>query len=474
MSHSATRRDFLTTSTGTLAGLGLLGVAERAAAAAAEPESKTASEQLAIGFIGTGIRFHTGLAAAATRHCLTVAISDVDAVQAGRAMQYVFDQHRDTNRPIKVDLHEDYRHLIDRDDIDAVVIGSPDHWHTKMAIDAMNAGKDVYCEKPLTLTIDEGKLIRKAIAKTGRIMQVGTQQRTEVEQRFPTAAAMIRDGRVGNVKEVTCAIGGSLACPSLAATDAPKHLNWDMWLGQAPMVDYRQGDVIHTSGYGAGHPLSRTHNYFRWWYEYSGGKLTDWGAHHVDCAMWALDKDRPGIGKVKIEPLSVEHPVSFDSDGMPTSDDRFNAATAFHVRVTFEDGIVMHVRDNAPDKGFDNGIMFEGDQGRMFVNRGKLTGKPVEELKENPLPNDALEKLYGQAQPKSHFHNFVECVKSRRTPISDAESHHRTLSICHAVNIAMRLNRVLTYDTATEMFVGDDQANGFVSREQRKGYEITV
>ena len=240
------------------------------------------------------------------------------------------------------------------------------------------------------------------------------------------------------------------------------------------MTDYREGKLVDTGGWGAGYPFSRTHRYFRWWYEYSGGKLTDWGAHHVDIAMWALDKLHADIGLVTIDPIEHVHPVPF-VDGYPTQNDRFNAALRFKVKVTFADGVEMMVRNAAvEDLGFDNGIMFEGSKGRFLVNRGKLVGKPVEMLKEDPLPEDALEKLYGTKVPKNQMDNFFECVKTRATPVSDVESHHRMISICHAVNIAMRLDRKLTFDPKKEVFVGDPQANTFLAREQRKGYEIKV
>ncbi|TWT66331.1 Inositol 2-dehydrogenase [Posidoniimonas polymericola] len=461
------RRGFLA-STGAVAAANLFHTGVSLAA----PATASPNEQPVVGFIGTGIRFHTALGHQATALGPCAKIADVDAAQAGRAWQTVMDLHRDLGRPIDMTVHEDYQRVLDDKHIDVVVVGSADHWHTKHVIDAVDAGKDVYCEKPLTLTIAEGRQIEEAIARTGRIVQVGTQQRTEFGQMFTTAAAMVRDGRVGGVKRVTVCIGGSRDAEPLPVTAPPKQLNWDKWLGQCPMVDYRESPTItDTSGWGAGHPFSRTHHYFRWWYEYSGGKLTDWGAHHVDIAMLALDKQRDDIGHVKIEPISVTHPVEF-VDGMPAQDDRFNAATAFNVRCTFADGIEMDIRDNAVDDlGFDNGVMFTGDKGRFLVNRGKLVGAPVEALGDRPLPADPFQTLYGQAKPKSHMDHFFDCVKSRTQPISDVPSHNRMLNVCHAVNIAMRLGRTLTYDPATQSFVGDKQANSFVAREQRKGYE---
>ena len=435
---------------------------------------KSPNDQPVIGFIGCGIRFHSSLGPGGTNFGPCAAVADVDMVQAGRAVQKLFDRHREKNHPLAIDVHEDYRHVLDNKDIDIVFIATPDHWHAKPLIEAMKADKDVYCEKPLTLTIEEGRQIEQVMEETGRIVQVGTQQRTEFNNMFANAAAIARDGRAGKIKTVTTCIGGSRTCDPLPVAEPPISLNWDRWLGQSPMVDYRShSEVVDTKGWGAGHPLSRAHRYYRWFYEYSGGKLTDWGAHHVDIAMLGLDKLRADIGNVVIDPVSVVHPVEFDENGMPTSDDRFNCATEFTVKVIFEDGVELHVRHNAEEElGFENGIMFHGDKGRFLVTRGKLVGKPVEDLADNPLPTNAHLDLYGQNMPNSHIENFIECVNAGIQPISDVKSHNFMLNICHAINIAMRLNRKLVFDPANRQFVDDDQANSFVSREQRKGYEI--
>lgn len=481
ITSAATRRAFLQASAGVAAYVGT-GLRTSEALAA---DSKSPNEQPVVGFIGTGIRYHTNHCEKALTYGPCAGISDVDMVQLGRAKQAAINIHREKNRPLVIDEYEDYRKLLDRQDVDVIVIGSVDHWHTKQVIDAMQAGKDVYCEKPVTLTIREGQQIEEVQKATGKVMQVGTQQRTEYNQQFVKAAALCRDGRVGDVKDVTVCIGGSRESGVLPVVDPPKALNWDMWLGQCPMVDYRAADeVVDKTGWGAGFPFGRAHHYYRWFYEYSGGKLTDWGAHHVDIATWALDKQGSDIGPIKIEPISVVHPVNFDEKGMPTKDDQFNCALTFNVKCTFADGIVMHVRDDASkDKGFDNGIMFEGTKGRYLVNRGKLVGAPVEALSSNPLPSDAIEKLYadpsaanlgGLGSDGYHMKNFMECVKTRKTPASDIKTHNAMLNICHAVNVAMRLNRTVTYDPATQTFGDDKLANSFVSREQRKGYEIVV
>jgi len=366
----------------------------------------------------------------------------------------------------KPDAYKDYRKILERKDIDAVMIATPDHWHTKICVEAMLAGKDVYCEKPLTLTIDEGKLLEKVVKDTGRILQVGTMQRTESEQRFLKAIALVRHGRIGNVKKITCGINGMTPSPKIPVAPVPEGLDWDFWLGPAPKVPYRALPEIRT-GYGGGVPLySNCHYSFRDWHEYSGGKLTDWGAHHVDIAVWALG-DITG-GPIKVTPLEYTLGCEY-KDGYPVEDDRYNVATQFTLRVDLPGGVEMIITS----KG-DNGILFEGTKGRFFVNRGKLVGKPVEDLADNPLPEGAVEEVYGGPIPKNHSVNFIECMNSRKQPISDVWSHNRMLELCHLSNIAMRLGREVTWDPVKREIVGDAQANSFLGRESRKEYAIEM
>ena len=437
---------------------------------------RNVNEEPGVGYIGTGIRYHSALSKGGMNFGPSVALADVDMIQLGRAVQVAYDNHRKNNRPINVAGHEDYRHVLDNKDVDIVFIGSPDHWHTQQAINAMRAGKDVYCEKPLTLTIHEGQQIEQVMQETNRVFQVGTQQRTEFGKRFAKAVAIVRSNRLGKLKKVTAAIGGSRACDPMPEVDVPKNLNWDLWQGQAMVQKYRSAsEVVDVKGWGAGHPFARTHRYYRWFYEYSGGKLTDWGAHHLDIALLGMNKLTEDIGPIQIEVENTEHPVEFDAKGMPLSDDRFNCATKFKVKLTFNDGDILYVQDSAKEGlGFENGIMFEGEKGRILVNRGKLVGKAVEELETNPLDGDWYFQLFGQSAPKSHFDNFIDCVRDRDTPISDVKSHNLMLNICHAINIAMRLNRNLTYDPAARNFGSDEDANKMVRREQRKGFEISV
>ncbi len=394
-------------------------------------------------------------------HADFAALADVDAnVLADNVAKVEKSQGK------KPDAYKDYRAILDRRDIDAVMIATPDHWHTKIAVEAMYAGKDVYCEKPLTLTIDEGKLIERVVKETGRIFQVGTMQRTESDQRFLQAIALIRAGRIGTVKKVTCGINGMEASPVIPEVAVPEGLDWDFWLGPAPKVPYRALPQLR-EGYGGGVPLfSNCHYSFRNWHEYSGGKLTDWGAHHVDIACWALGATE--TGPTKVTPVEYNLPVAYQ-DGHPTVADQYNAATKFLIRAAMPNDVELWITSEG-----DNGILFEGTEGRFFVNRGKIAGKPVEDLKDKPLPDGAIEAVYGGKVSANHTANFIEGMQARKQPISDVWSHNRMLEICHLSNIAMRVGRELTWDPVKREIVGDAQANGLLGRESRREYEIKL
>lgn len=403
-------------------------------------ETQAKNDRPIIGSIGLGGR-GTGIAANASRYGDVVAVCDVDERHAARGKQRLSEG--------KADAYGDYRKLLERNDIDIVTIGTPDHWHTKIALEALAAGKDVYCEKPLTLTIDEGKLICEAVRKTGRVFQVGTQQRSEMGNRFLLAVALAHAGRLGKITRVSAAIGGTPKGGPFQISDPPAGFNWDMWLGQAPLTDYIK---------------ERTHANFRWWYEYSGGKMTDWGAHHVDIAQWAIQMD--DSGPLTVEPVEQTHPVPLEN-GYPTRSDDYNTATTFKVRCQFPGEVEMIIRHDT-----DNGVLIEGTEGRIFCSRGRITGTPVEQLAENPLPEDALTKLRRGKPLSNHMENFIECTRDRSLPVSDVFTHHRMLTTCHLANIAIRLNRTLKWNADTEQIIGDDDANQWLSRPQRKGYEV--
>ncbi|WP_246151367.1 Gfo/Idh/MocA family protein [Rubripirellula reticaptiva] len=416
-------------------------------------ESTSKNDRMAIGVIGAG-GMANGNMNAAKKWLDVVAIADVDK---GRA-----DKFNKQHSEGKADTYEDYREILQRDDIDVIHVATPDHWHTKPLIEAMLAGKDVYCEKPLTLTIDEGKLIRKVQKETGRVVQVGTQQRSTFPL-FVKAMAMVNEGRVGKIQRVQAAIGGAPSCGAIPVVDVPKNLNWDRWLGPAPSVDYRLSENGKNTN---------CHYEFRWWYEYSGGKLTDWGAHHVDISNWALKLNGQTEGPLSIGGKAT-HPVEF-KNGVAVDNDRYNTATSFQFNVAYPGGTEMVIRNDT-----DNGVLIEGDKGRIFVNRRKLVGAPVEELKDNPLPEDAISKVYRgmpmeHNERAQHWANFLHCVKTRETPISDVHTHMEMLNVCHLAGISARLGRDLKWDDANEQIVGDEEANGMLTRPYREGYEIEM
>jgi len=373
----------------------------------------------------------------AKAHGEVVAIADVDGEIRAKA-KAEFGGRAST--------FEDYREMLERDDVDVVTIGTPDHWHTKMVIDACRAGKDVYCEKPLTLTVDEGKLLCKVVQETGRVVQVGSWQRSD--SRFRLAIELIRAGRIGKLEQVDVVLGKNKTGGPFRPQPVPKHLNWNLWQGQTPNVPYIP---------------ERCHYTFRWWYDYSGGQMTDWGAHHIDIAQWGIDS----------------LPVAIDGTcELPQVENGYSVAIDYGVTYQYANGVTMTVKDSGR-----NGVMFTGSEGRIFVNRGTIDGKPVEDLKRDPLPRDqfAAYDFDNLKRPEragkldaiiNHMGNFFDCIESRKQPISNVVSQHRSVSTCHLGNISMRLGRPLKWNPEAESFVDDSEANGWLRREQRAGFEV--
>ncbi|HEV8060162.1 MAG TPA: Gfo/Idh/MocA family oxidoreductase [Gemmataceae bacterium] len=442
MTSRSSRRSFLKSSA-MLSAATLLHPHVSASTRTMAEQSQSPNARPRIGCIGQG-GMGTGDARAAARYGDIVAVCDVDRSHAEAAQK---DPQRGKG---KAEIYEDYRKLLDRKDIDVVTISTPDHWHVRIAIAALKAGKDIYCQKPLTLTIDEGKILSKVLKETNRVFQVGTQQRSEDRNMFLKAVAMVQNGRIGKVKRAICAIGtGDTTDHHFAKTKPPAVLNWEMWQGQSPNVDYIK---------------ERCHGTFRWWYEYSGGKLTDWGAHHVDIAQWALGYDKGGPDTVEV--VSAKLPVPY-KNGYPTVDDEFNTVKNFMVRCAFANGTEILIRDDT-----ENGIVFEGEKGSFFVSRGGWQGPAVDELRTNPIDEKILIALRKGKRLSSHMANFMECCRDRSTPVSDVYSHHRALTTCHLANIAIRLDRKLKWDPVKEEIVDDSEANSWQKREQRKGYEV--
>lgn len=460
MSHpNSTRRQFLLTLAGSAAAGGLAAYWPGTSSAQAG-ESQEKNDRPHVALIGAGGR-GTHVAKWASQFAEVIAVCDVDRKNAERAKEQLGG---------KQEIYNDYRKLLQRNDLEAVINGTPDHWHTAINIAACKAGKDVYAEKPLTLTIDEGKLLRKVVRETGRVFQVGTQQRSE--QQFRTACELVRNGRIGRLREVYVLLpfwntkGGPFP-----AQPVPKGLDWDMYQGQAPLREYCP---------------QRTHFNYRWWFEYAGGIVCDWGQHHMDVAHWGMDVERSG-------PLEVHGRACFPNQGKP---DCYNNPDRFVARMKYPNDVELTylvVRDEKYLKsmaGGDisaeadaelfaglpeelkkeqrNGIMFLGDAGRIMVNRGGIYGKAADELAQNPLPSDAV-RLYAS---NDHMQNFIECLKTRSKPATDVDIAHRVITACHLANIAIRLKRPIRWDSQAEEIVADDEANRWLAREQRAPYRI--
>ena len=399
-----------------------------------------------------------------------VAVCDVDTAHSERAKNIYTELLSAKGKAVDIAVTGDYRAVIDSKDVDAVICGTVDHWHVKIAAEAMRSGKDVYCEKPLTLTVDEGRVISRVVEETGRIMQVGTQQRSD--ERFLQAVALVRAGRLGEVRKLTVGINHNPFSKPLPAVAPPATLDWDRWKGPTEDVPYRflkdgkaGQNLVRDLGDGS-IDASNCHKEFRWWLQYSGGKMTDWGAHHVDIAQWIIDQCGPGQGPLSITPVMVDAKVPFDEDGNPTRDDEYNAPHRFTVHAEFPGGVLMEITSEGR-----NGILVEGTQGRMFVNRGTISGAPVEELAGKPLTDGWLETLYG-GELVGHMQNFFDCLASRRKPASDVWTHVAAINTCHLGNIAIRLNRKIVWDAAAQSIEDDSRANAMLARDYRKGYEI--
>lgn len=396
----------------------------------------------------------------AARHARLVAVCDVDQSRMAE-----FNARFDN----KLQKYEDYRQLLDKVRPDVVTIGTPDHWHVPIAIAALRSGCDVYCEKPLTLTIQEGELIATVVRETGRTFQVGTQQRSEFGLLFLKAIAIVKSGRLGKKVNADIAVGGGPTGGPFSHVSPPGGLQWDMWVGPANPARFSP----------------ERFDGFRWYYDYSGGKITDWGAHHVDIAQWALGHERSGPVKVSLAGPTAFTPIvpeAFDwsayFDGRLELPDGFQTATEFHVRLHYADGstITVHNEYSSEDgkTRFSNGILFTGEEGRIFVDRDGLSGKPVEDMS----PDDrgaifaSIVSLYKGRWPGDHMQNFFESVADRTEPISDVASHVVAMNACHSCNIALFLGRELQWNAQQQRFDGDEQANAFLARRRRAEYSL--
>lgn len=415
---------------------------ERQQLAAAETSRRLGpNDRPGIALIGCG-GMGRGDAANASRHGDILAVCDVDETHAAAAaVQF-------TVEGMAPKIYADFRQVMARDDIHVIVNATPDHWHTLVNLAAAKAGKDIYGEKPLTLTIDEGRHIIKAVRDNGVVLQTGTQQRSS--QRFRLACELVRNGRLGKLQRAQVWLPAGLRAGPFAPSPVPAGLNWDFWQGQAPAAEY---------------VTERCHANFRFWYEYSGGTMTDWGAHHNDIAYWAIGLLAPS----KVEARALSQPIPGG----------YNAYADYEVKYTYANGIGLQINTTKDDTiyggvvnaaGQRNGIRFEGPNGWIWVNRDEIKASDPQLLKD-PLPTDAV-RLY---ESKNHMDNFFDCVRSRAQPICDVETGHRSATMCHLGAIALRTGHQLEWDSTAEKFVGPDaqEANGYVTRKMRPPYDYS-
>lgn len=438
------RREFLQSCGGVAA---LAGLASCQIPGATSPsESRTAkrigpNDRPGIALIGCGGQGTRDTLTAAS-YGNVIAVCDVDESRAAAAAEKLTI---DGKRPL---IFSDFRRLLERRDVHVLINATPDHWHTLVNLGAAHTGKDVYAEKPLTLTIDEGRRLVLAVRKSGIILQTGTQQRSS--PRFRLACELVRNGRIGTLKAANVWLPAGLREGPFATAQVPAGLNWDFWLGQAPKVDF---------------VTERCHQTFRFWYDYSGGTMTDWGAHHNDIAYWA-------IGQLAPREVSSRALVAPIKGG-------YDAFSEYEVAYTYANGVKLNIFTTRDDSiygaklnptGQRNGIRFEGTNGWIWVNREQLMASDPELLK-TPLPEDAI-RLYNSA---NHMENFFDCVHSRKDPICDVETGHRSATMCHLGAISLRTGRSLSWDSQRESFVGlhAQEANTYVQREQRAPYNYS-
>ncbi len=391
------------------------------------------NEFIRLGFIGVGNQGMNNLRAFMKN---AVAVCDVDKGHLAVAKRRVEETN---NRPCADFTH--YQKLLEDKSIDGVVVSTPDHWHALPAIHACQAGKDVYCEKPMALFIAEGQALVKAVRRYKRVFQTGSQQRSD--RKFLKGCEYVRSGRIGPVHSVEVGLPG-VNWPKGETTggpqaDVPAELDYDLWLGPAPWRPYHK---------------NRVHYLFRFFWDYSGGQMTNWGAHHLDIAQWGLGMD--DSGPVEIEPVGE---TVFHSDRV------YETPQKFEVRYRYANGSVINCSSGSGK--YRGGTLFKGGKGTLFVTRGAVESEPEEILDEPLGANDV--RLYSSTD---HHQNWLDCIKTRRDPICSVEIGHRSATICHLGNIAVRSGKKIQWDPQKEVVVGDAELASQISRAYRKPWTL--
>jgi predicted dehydrogenase len=413
-----------------------------------------------IGAIGTGriSRGHDlpGLWKYDTARIVAVCDLDSKRVQDARTLVNGYYTKATGKEYTGVVTYSDYRELLANKDVDAVVISTPDHWHTIIAIHAVQAGKDVYLQKPASLTIAEGRTLSDAVHRSGRIFQIGSQQRSSPQFRY--AAELVRNGRIGHLQTVYVGLPGDPAGEDEPVMPVPPHLNYDMWLGSTPTVPYTEKRVHPQKDYGRPGWLRCE--------QFGAGMITGWGAHHIDSAHWAMDTEYTG-------PVEVWGSAEFPTHGL------WDVHGPFRTEAIYANGVRMIVSGEFP-----NGIKFEGTDGWIFVSRGNETvtdSDPVAKLKDGQALAASDPKIITSVigpdethlyDSRDHHGNWLDCIRSRQQAIAPVEIAHRACSTCLIHHMAMKLKRKLRWDPAKERFTNDPEANAMLARPQRNPYTV--
>ena len=419
------RRSFLKSTAAGGTFLGLSAATYRSALLAQDKPSET----VRVGCLGLGGQGRGNMKAIKKN---VVALCDVDASHLATAA-------KELGSGDKVLTAGDYRKLLEAKDIDAVLISTPDHWHALTTVDACKAGKDVYCEKPLTLVVTEGRAMVKAARDNKRIVQTGSQQRSG--KAFRQACELVRSGALGELKTVKVGLPGpNWSGPPVDDSDPPAALDYEFWLGPAPERPFN---------------AKRVHYLFRFFWDYSGGQQTNFGAHDLDIAQWALGMDESG-------PTTIEGSATFNKDKW------FETPETAKQTFTYASGVT--VQCSLGKGGFPGGVTFEGEKGTIYVKRGSITVTLGGEKVADPyaLPTGDT-KLYVS---NNHHQNWLECIKTRKLPICDVEIGHRSATVCHLGNIAIRTGRKITWDAAKEQIVGDKEASAMLTKPYRKPWVL--
>jgi predicted dehydrogenase len=391
------------------------------------------SKKITIGFIGAGDHGTTWNLDAYLKlpGARVLAVCDVDGFRMRKAKAIVDAAYDNEDCSIT----KDFRQIIERKDIDAVMISTPDHWHTLISVMAARAGKDVQCEKP-TLTINEGKILIETMRKHGRVFQTSTEDRSL--PMYHRIAELVRNGRIGKLQRIEVILPKE---PAFAGDPTPQpvppDLDWEMWLGPAPEAPYTK---------------HRAHYNFRWISDYSGGIITDWGAHLFDTAQWANDTERSG-------PIQVQGAGNFWEGGL------FNTVRDYDLTFTYQNGVVMTCQPGTPSIKFIGTDGWVGNRGW----RGKVEASSDEILNSIIGPNE----IHLYTNPKGEHDDFLKCVKSRKDPYFPVDIGHRVSSVCHLANISLKLGRKLNWDPKAERFQSDDSANGMLDRPMRKPWQLS-